>query len=90
MRAYPTRRGTEAHEAENRRPPRFADLPDIVTPAEVIAFLPIGRNSVYDLLKSGAIKSVRIGQKYLIWKAALGEYLGGSCGTSGLPGPHGH
>jgi hypothetical protein len=57
---------------------RFADLPDILTPRDLIAFLPIGRNGVYDALKRQSIKSIRVGQKLLITKAALREFLGGS------------
>lgn len=60
-----------------QRRPRFADLPDILTPMEVRAFLPIGRNAVYEALKRGVIKSVRIGQKYVIPKTALRDFLGG-------------
>lgn len=56
---------------------RFADLPDILTPHDVIAFLPIGRNAVYDAIKRQTLKSVRVGQKILITKAALREFLGG-------------
>jgi hypothetical protein len=56
---------------------RFADLPDILTPRDLIAFLPIGRNAVYDALKRQSIKSIRVGQKLLITKAALREFLGG-------------
>lgn len=57
---------------------RFADLPDILTPHDVIAFLPIGRNAVYDAIKRHALKSIRVGQKILITKAALREFLGGN------------
>ncbi|HEY6326465.1 MAG TPA: helix-turn-helix domain-containing protein [Candidatus Cybelea sp.] len=57
---------------------RFADLPDILTPHDVIAFLPIGRNAVYDAIKRHSLKSIRVGQKILITKAALREFLGGS------------
>jgi excisionase family DNA binding protein len=57
---------------------RFADLPDILTPRDLMAFLRIGRNAVYDALKRQSIKSVRVGQKLLITKAALREFLGGS------------
>jgi len=58
--------------------PRFSDPPDILTPQDLMAFLPMGRNAVYDALKAQAIKSVRVGQKFLITKAALREFLGGS------------
>lgn len=55
---------------------RFAQLPDVLTPRDLIAFLPIGRNSVYEALRARAIKSTRIGQRLLITKAALREFLG--------------
>ncbi len=56
---------------------RFEELPDVLTPHDLIAFLPIGRSAVYDALRTRAIKSIRIGQKLLITKAALREFLGG-------------
>ena len=49
---------------------RFAALPDILTRHDVIAFLPIGRNAVYNAIKRQALKSMRVGQKILITKAA--------------------
>jgi hypothetical protein len=55
---------------------RFAELPDVLTPRDIVAFLPIGRNSVYEALRTRAIKSIRIGQRLLITKAALREFLG--------------
>ncbi len=55
----------------------FAALPDVLTPSDLIAFLPIGRNAVYEALKRQAIKNIRIGQRFLITKAALREFLGG-------------
>lgn len=55
----------------------FEDLPDVLTPRDLIAFLPIGRSSVYEALRTQAIKSIRIGQRLLITKAALREFLGG-------------
>ena len=57
---------------------RFSDLPDILTPQDLITFLPMGRNAVYDALRAQMIKNVRVGQKFLITKAALREFLGGS------------
>ena len=56
----------------------FAELPDVLTPHDVIAFLPIGRNAVYDAIKQQSLKSIRVGQKILITKAALREFLGGN------------
>ena len=42
---------------------QFDNYPDIVTPEDIQKMLRIGRNSVYDLLKQGKIKSLRVGKK---------------------------
>jgi excisionase family DNA binding protein len=52
-------------------PPRFDDLPDLCTPAQARAFLQIGKNKIYELLKTGDIASVQCGQRVRIPKAAL-------------------
>ncbi len=56
---------------------KFEDLPDILTPGDLMGFLPIGRNGVYDALRAGDIRSIRVGQKFIITKAAVREFLGG-------------
>jgi excisionase family DNA binding protein len=53
----------------------YDQLPDILTPKEAQAFLRLGRNAIYAALKGGKIRSVRVGQKFLIPKAALREFL---------------
>ena len=58
-------------------PPRFDDLPEMVTVEEMGAFLRISRNSAYDLVKSGTLKSVKFGRVIRIPKAALLEGNGG-------------
>jgi Helix-turn-helix domain len=72
MSAQPT--GSEATNGHTRS---FEHLPDVLSPRDLIAFLPIGRSSVYEALRTNAIKSIRIGQRLLITKAALREFLGG-------------
>jgi excisionase family DNA binding protein len=57
---------------------RFAELPDILTPKDLMQYLPIGRDSIYEALKSQAIRNVRLGQKIIVPKAALREFLGGA------------
>jgi excisionase family DNA binding protein len=66
---------------------RFDDLPDVLTPAEVQSFLRLGRNATYDLLRAGTIRSVRLGQKYLIPLQAVRELLdrGGESAATGTP-----
>ena len=54
---------------------RYDDLPDVLTPKEAQAFLRLGRNAIYAALQDGKIRSVRVGQKFLIPKAALREFL---------------
>ena len=43
----------------------FSDYPDVVSIAELQSMLRIGRNTAYDLLKSGAISSIRVGKRYI-------------------------
>lgn len=58
--------------------PRFEDLPDVLTPKELISYLPIGRDAVYSALQSQTIRNVRIGQRFVIPKEALREFLAGA------------
>jgi len=48
---------------------------EIMTPEEVMDYLYIGRNAVYDLLHSGEIKSFRVGRKWKIPKKELDAYI---------------
>lgn len=57
-------------------PLRFANLPEILTPKDLIAYLPIGRDAIYEALKCQTIRNVRIGQKFIIPKGSLREFLG--------------
>jgi excisionase family DNA binding protein len=58
---------------ETVTPPRYDDLPDLCTPEDARLFLQIGRNTIYELLKSGAIRHVKYGRLIRIPKAALLE-----------------
>lgn len=53
-------------------------LPLVLTVPEMAEILHIGRNAAYDLVKSGAIRSLRIGRNIRIPQAALLEYLDNS------------
>lgn len=55
----------------------FEDLPEILTPKDLFEYLPIGRDAIYEALKSQTIRNVRVGQKFIITKGALREFLGG-------------
>ncbi len=53
----------------------FNEYKDVLTVKEVCAALGIGRNTVYRLLHSGELKSIRIGNKYKVPKKFLIEYI---------------
>lgn len=53
----------------------LAEYNDILKPEDVKKILQIGRNTVYDYLKSGTIKSIMIAGKYRIPKLYLLEFL---------------
>lgn len=48
---------------------------DVLTPDEVQKILQTGRNTVYEYLAAGRIRSIRIGGKYRIPKLYLVEFL---------------
>ena len=48
---------------------------DILTVEELCEVLKIGKNTAYTLLKSGEIKSVKIGRVYKIPKKNVVKYL---------------
>ena len=51
------------------------NLPVVLSVQQLAEVLQIGRNSTYDLVKSGQIRSIRIGKTIRIPQAALLEYL---------------
>lgn len=53
------------------------ELPEVLTAADVVAYLRgvFGRNAVYDLLNSQRIRNRRYGQKFLIPKTALRDFI---------------
>lgn len=56
--------------------PHLEDLPDVLTVSDLRAFLPIGKNAIYEALHEQRIRNVRVRQKILIPKAAVREFLG--------------
>ena len=48
---------------------------DVLTVSDLQEILSIGRNGVYDLFRTGAIPSIKIGKKYRIPKDAVLHYL---------------
>ena len=48
---------------------------DVLTPVDLMSILHTGRILTYKMLRSGSIKSVRAGRRYLIPKKYLEEFL---------------
>lgn len=51
------------------------DLPLVLTVSEVSKILGIGKNTAYDLIRCGAIKSFRAGRQIRVSKSAFLDYL---------------
>lgn len=53
----------------------FFKYNDVVTVEDVMEMLHLGRVTVYSLLKSGRIHTLRVGKKYVIPKKSVIEFL---------------
>ena len=53
------------------------DLPFVLRVEDLMPVLDIGRNTAYELIRSGQIRSVRVGRKLRIPKQAVEEFLAG-------------
>ncbi len=53
----------------------FEGYADILSVSDVMKALCIGRNSVYQLLRTGKLHHLKIGRKYLIPKPYLIEFI---------------
>lgn len=51
------------------------ELPLVLRVEDLTQILSIGRNTAYDLVRSGKIKSIRIGRSYRITRDSIAEYL---------------
>lgn len=51
------------------------EFPAVLKIEDLMDILGIGRNSAYDLVRSGRIKSIRIGRKIRITRDALAAFL---------------
>ena len=53
----------------------FSKYNDVVTVEDVMEMLHLGRVTVYSLLKSGRIHTLRVGKKYIIPKKSVIDFL---------------
>jgi len=51
------------------------DCPDVLDTDQLCKLLNVCKDKVYDLLRAGEIKSLRIGTKYIIPKLYVNEFL---------------
>ena len=55
----------------------LSDLPMTLRVEDLMPLLGIGRNTAYELIRSGQIRSVRVGRQIRIPREALLEFLDG-------------
>lgn len=53
----------------------YSDIPLIMTVEDLMPILLVGRNTAYELVRSGEIKSIRVGRQIRITRDALIEFL---------------
>ena len=51
------------------------DLPLVLRVDDLMSALDIGRNTAYELVRSGQIRSIRVGRKLRIPKQAVADFL---------------
>jgi len=61
----------------SKRPLSFDDIPLVLTVEELMPILRIGRNTAFDLVHSGQIRSIRTGRQVRILKQDLQQFLEG-------------
>lgn len=58
------------------RPTSFEELPLVLTAEETARFLRVPTSAVYTHMRSGQLKSVRVGKQYRVLKHELLQFLG--------------
>lgn len=53
----------------------FSTYPDVVSIDEIQQMLRIGKNTVYELLKTEKLKSIKVGKKYVVPKKFVIDFL---------------
>ena len=53
----------------------FDDIPLVMTVEDLMHILQVGRNTAYELVRSGEIKSIRVGRQIRITRDALMVFL---------------
>jgi excisionase family DNA binding protein len=53
-----------------------AETKPLLTPPEVAAILRVGKNTVYDLIRSGQLPAFKVGRSYKVPTAELRKFVG--------------
>lgn len=53
----------------------FKEYPDVVTIEDVMSMLGIGRNLAYKLVRTGEIRSIKVGRRMIIPKKEIVRFL---------------
>ena len=53
----------------------FREYNDVITVSELAKMLKIGRNTAYELVRCGTIRSIRVGRQIRLPKDAVIEYI---------------
>ena len=53
----------------------FETYPDVVSIDEIQQMLRIGKNAVYELLKTQKLKSIKVGKRYIVPKKYVFDFL---------------
>lgn len=51
------------------------DMQDVMTVSEVASILKVGKNAVYDAIRCGRLKAIKIGKSLRVTRPALLDYL---------------
>lgn len=61
--------------ASTQRVTSLQDVPLVLCIEDLMAVLNIGRNTAYELVRSGQIRSIKVGKNYRIPRDAVEEFL---------------
>ncbi|MGE3510553.1 MAG: helix-turn-helix domain-containing protein [Vicinamibacterales bacterium] len=51
--------------------PKYDELPELCTPIEAAAFLRVSRNGIYELIRTGAVPSLKFGRLIRVPKSVF-------------------
>lgn len=73
-----TSTGKEEVHMEPRKFTSLDELPLVLRVEDLMPILSIGRNTAYELVRSGQIRSIKVGVQFRIPREAVAEFIAGS------------